>query len=92
MAAYFQLKVVTPQGAAYAGTVRHARIPVENGSVGILAHHAPYVTSSAGGICTVEEQSGKQKAFVVGPGFFTVASNEAAFLTQSFQETAAGTS
>lgn len=85
MAAVFELKIVTPQGVAFTGQVRHARIPVENGSVGVLAHHAPYVTSSAGGPLEIDEPEGKKKIFHVGPGFFTVERNNASFLTESLQ-------
>jgi hypothetical protein len=44
------------------------------------------VTSSAGGLCLLEEPSGNHRTFEVGPGFFTVAANEASFLTESFRE------
>jgi len=82
---FYQLKVVTPQGTVYAEEVRHARIPAENGSVGVLAHHAPFVTTSAGGALEVDEKSGKRQIFRVGSGFFTVAHNQAFLLTDSFQ-------
>jgi len=85
MAAIFQLKIVTPHGIAFTGQVRHARIPVENGFVGVLAHHAPYVTSSAGGVLELDEPEGRKKTFRVGPGFFTVERNQASFLTESLQ-------
>lgn len=81
----YQLKIITPQGTAYQGEVRHARIPAEDGFVGVLAHHAPYVTSSSGGLFEVDEIDGKKKLFRVGQGFFSVAQNNAAFLTDSFE-------
>ncbi len=91
MAAVFELKIVTPHGIAFTGQVRHARIPVENGSVGVLAHHAPYVTSSAGGLLELDEPEGKKQTFRVGPGFFTVERNHASFLTESLQSPSAST-
>jgi F-type H+-transporting ATPase subunit epsilon len=84
MAATFQLKVVTPQGAAYEGTAVHVRIPNEDGFVGILANHAPYVTSSPGGPLEIREPGGSQKTYTTGVGFFEIAHNQAIFLTQSF--------
>jgi len=82
---YYSLQVVTPAGVVYEGKVRHARVPVENGSVGVLANHAPYVTSSAGGPLIIDEENGSQNQMNVGEGFFSVAYNKALFLTSTFQ-------
>lgn len=85
MEPFYRLEVITPQGIAYKGDVVHAFIPAENGFVGVLANHAPYVTSSSGGRFEVREKEGETKKFRVGTGFFEVAKNQASFLTQSFQ-------
>ena len=85
MPAFYRLEVITPQGIVYHGEVIHTFLPAENGFVGVLANHAPYVTSSAGGRLEVRERSGEGKKFKVGRGFFEVAQNKAAFLTQSFE-------
>jgi len=37
MAAPYSLKIITPQGIAYEGTVVHTFLPTESGFVGILA-------------------------------------------------------
>ena len=80
----YQLKIITPQGVVYTGSVTHSRVPVENGSVGVLANHAPYITASSGGLIEVREAGGEEKTFEVGTGFFEVRHNDATFLTQSF--------
>ena len=80
----YKLNVLTPQGQTYSGEAVHCLVPSENGFVGVLANHAPYVTSSAGGRFEVREPNGAEKKFTVGPGFFEVAHNQATFLTQSF--------
>lgn len=80
----FELQVITPQGMPYKAQVVHTRVPVENGSVGILANHAPYITSSLGGKLEVREADGTEKTFSVGAGFFEVNHNLAMFLTQHF--------
>ncbi len=80
----YHLEVITPQGVAYQGEVTHTLIPAEDGFVGVLANHAPYVTSSSGGKLEVRETDGIEKKFRVGAGFFEVAKNQATFLTQSF--------
>ena len=81
---FYELQVLTPQGIALTAKVVHSLVPGENGFVGVLANHAPYVTSSSGGRFEIREQDGTEKKFKVGPGFFEVAHNKAAFLTQSF--------
>lgn len=83
MPASYSLKIITPQGTAYEGTVVHAFLPAENGFVGVLAHHAPYLVSSRGGRMKVREEIGLEKDFQVGPGFFEVNHNQAVFLTQT---------
>jgi len=87
MAASYSLKIITPQGIAYEGTVFHTFLPAENGFVGVLAHHAPYLVSSKGGKMVVKESIGLQKDFQVGPGFFEVNHDQAVFLTQTCSST-----
>lgn len=84
MASTYQLKIITPQGVAYEGAVVHARVPGENGFAGIMANHAPFITSSRGGPLEIREKNGTQKTFTVGSGFFEVKRNQAVFLTQMF--------
>jgi len=86
MAASYSLKIITPQGIAYEGTVFHTLLPTENGFVGVLAHHAPYLVSSRGGKMAAKESIGLQKDFRVGPGFFEVNHDQAVFLTATFVE------
>ena len=83
MPASYSLKIITPQGTAYEGTVLHTFLPTENGFVGVLAHHAPYLVSSKGGKMVVKESVGLEKDFRVGPGFFEVNHDQAVFLTQT---------
>ena len=83
MAASYSLKIITPQGTAYEGTVSHTFLPTESGFVGVLAHHAPYLVSSKGGKMVVKESIGLEKDFQVGPGFFEVNHDQAVFLTQT---------
>ena len=83
MASTYLLKIITPQGVAYEGTVSHTYLPTENGFAGVLAHHAPYLVSSRGGKMVAKEGIGLEKNFVVGPGFFEVNHDQAVFLTQT---------
>ena len=86
MATSYSLKIITPQGTAYEGTVLHTFLPTENGFVGVLAHHAPYLVSSKGGKMVVKESVGLEKDFQVGPGFFEVNHDQAVFLTTTFTD------
>lgn len=83
MAAFYDFKIITPKGVAYEGQVIHALLPGEDGFVGVLANHAPYITSSSGGSLELREKSGAEKKFKVSEGFFEVAHNKATFFTQS---------
>lgn len=85
MQPFYRLQVITPQGITYTGEVIHSFIPAENGFVGVLANHAPYITSSPGGRFEIRAKDNQERKFTVGPGFFEVAKNQATFLTQSFK-------
>lgn len=87
MLPFYRLELITPQGIAYKGDVIHALVPAEDGFVGVLANHASYITSSPGGRFRIREQENPnvEKSFNVGPGFFTIAENQASFLIQSFE-------
>ena len=83
MRPFYNIQIITPQGMQYTGKAVHSLIPAEDGFVGVLANHAPYVTSSPGGWFEVDEKDGAKKKFKVGVGFFEVAGNQATLLTQS---------
>ena len=85
MPPFYRLQVITPQGIAYTGDVIHSLVPAEDGFVGVLANHTPYVTSSPGGRFEIRERTGEEKKFKVGAGFFEAAANHASFLTESFK-------
>ena len=81
----YQLQIITPQGVQYQNEVTHTLIPAEDGFVGVLSNHAPYITSSLGGRIEVREKNGEERKFQVGPGFFEVIANKATFLAQTFR-------
>ena len=79
----YQLEILTPRGRFFSGEVVHTLVPVEDGFVGVLAHHISYVASSQGGRLEARLPSGEIQPFFVGSGFFQILKNEAFFLTQS---------
>lgn len=85
----YSFQIITPQGKAYEGLVEHAKLPAESGFAGVLSNHAPFLTSSSGGELSIREQGGKNRTFLVGPGFFETRKNQAVLLVESFSETPA---
>ena len=81
---YYHLKIITPHGVEYEADVIHTRLPDERGFVGILANHAPYITSSPGGLVEIQLKDGRQEKLSVGSGFFEVMQNQATFLVNAF--------
>ncbi len=81
----YSLEILTPRGRFFEGGVVHTLVPAEDGFVGVLANHAPYVTSSPGGKLEIRLPSGEIKPFRVGSGFFHILENKAFFLTQSVE-------
>ena len=86
MARLFDLKVLTPQGTALKTRVRHLRFPASDGLVGVLAAHAPYLSSSPGGTLSLDLEDGTKKDFHIGPGFFTILEDQALLLTDTWSE------
>ena len=82
----YPLEILTPRGKLFSGEVVHTFLPAEDGFVGVLANHAPYVTSSPGGKLEVRLPAGETRTFRVGTGFFQILKNRAFFLTQSVEE------
>lgn len=79
----YHFEILTPRGRFFEGKVVHLSVPAEDGFVGVLRDHAPYVTSSPGGKVEARLLTGEARPFEVGPGFFQVLNNNALFLTQS---------
>jgi F-type H+-transporting ATPase subunit epsilon len=80
----YTLQIISPKGTEYREEVVHTRLPDERGYVGVLANHAPLITSSPGGRVDVRLKNGETKNFRVGAGFFEVIRNQATFLVESF--------
>lgn len=81
----YHLKILSTQGVHYEADILHALVPAETGFVGVLAHHAPFVTTSSGGTLEITEKNGGIKKFQTGPGFFEVKDNQASLFTESFR-------
>jgi F-type H+-transporting ATPase subunit epsilon len=70
--ASFHFELVSPEKLLFSGEVVQVDVPGAEGDFGVLADHAPMVTTLRPGILTVHGASGEQKIVVLG-GFAEVA-------------------
>ena len=85
--ALFQLSVMTPEKTVYAGKIRSLMAPGEAGYFGILAGHAPFLSTLVQGNIRIKEPDGKSvEFFSTGKGFLEVLNNETTILLSQVQE------
>ena len=70
--ASFHFELVSPERLLFSGEVEQVDVPGAEGDFGVLAEHAPMVTTLRPGILTVHGAGGEQKIVVLG-GFAEVA-------------------
>ncbi|HMA55292.1 MAG TPA: F0F1 ATP synthase subunit epsilon [Pseudolabrys sp.] len=69
--ATFHFELVSPEKLLFSGEVEQVDVPGAEGDFGVLAEHAPMVTTLRPGILTVHGTGGAQKIVVLG-GFAEV--------------------
>ena len=69
--ANFHFELVSPEKLLFSGDVEQVDVPGVEGDFGVLAQHAPMVTTLRPGILTVHSAGGEQKSVVHG-GFAEV--------------------
>jgi F-type H+-transporting ATPase subunit epsilon len=69
--ANFHFELVSPQKLLFSGDVEQVDLPGAEGYFGVLANHAPMVTTLRPGFLTVHVAGGQQKIVVLG-GFAEV--------------------
>jgi len=72
--ATFKFDLVSPEKLLFSGDVEQVDVPGAEGDFGVLAGHAPYVTTLRPGILTVHASGGTQKIVVLG-GFAEVSAS-----------------
>lgn len=85
-AATYRFKMLTPNRTAFDGEVVSVTAPGGAGYLGILAHHAPLITTLLAGELTIRTKDGESRRYRVGKGLLKVAANEAVVLTESVEE------
>ena len=76
--ASFHFDLVSPEKLLFSGEVEQVDVPGSEGDFGVLADHAPFVTTIRPGILVMHRERGAQRVVIgggfaeVGPGGLTV--------------------
>jgi len=81
--AEFTFRLVTPQRIVFEGPVVSIQAPGSEGYLGVLAHHAPLITTLKDGRLEMRDPSGRVTAWHVTGGFLEVSNNRASALADS---------
>ena len=82
MAQQIRLEVVTPKGSVVNEDVDIVNAPGYGGDFGVLANHAPFLSTIKIGTLTFE-QGRKRETLMVSGGFCEVSNNKITFLVES---------
>lgn len=82
MAEKIQLEIVTPKGAALSDQVDIITAPGYGGVFGVLANHAPLLSTIKIGVLEYKKD-GKEYTMMVSGGFCEVSNNKITFLVES---------
>jgi len=80
----FKLHIVTPTQVVYDDTVTSIIAPGALGYLGVLAHHAPLITTLGTGTLTVR-RADESREYQIAGGFLEVSNNVATILCDSFE-------
>ena len=86
MAAKFRLEIVTPQKHVYSGEVESLRVSAYDGSLGILAHHAPMLAELVPGVMYITTEGGIPEIYSITGGFLEVGGNRAIILADAAEK------
>lgn len=64
--------LISPERAVFDGEAESVVAPAFDGLVGILPHHAPFMTLLGAGVLTVRQPGGETSQFQVAGGFLQV--------------------
>ncbi|MGA7973099.1 MAG: F0F1 ATP synthase subunit epsilon [Pseudolabrys sp.] len=79
--ANFHFELVSPEKLVFSGDVDQVDVPGAEGDFGVLAGHAPFVTTLKPGILTVHGAGGEQRMVVLG-GFAEVSADGLTILAE----------
>lgn len=87
MASLFKLTIHTPEATLLSEDVISVTAPGAEGYLGVLAHHAPLITSLTPGKLSIRKADGQMDNYAVSGGFLEVADNHATLLADSCEHT-----
>lgn len=88
MAETFHFALVSPERELFSGDVMQVDAPGSEGDFGVLAHHAPFMTTLKPGVVRIYEEGSVTPVFVRGgfadvtPAGFTILAEEALRLSE----------
>ena len=82
MAEKLKLEVVTPKGVVVSKEVDIVTAPGYGGEFGVLANHAPFLSTIKTGVLTYKS-GGQEETLMVSGGFCEVSNNKLTFLVES---------
>ncbi len=85
MAETIELEVVTPSGPVVSEDVDIVTAPGSGGVFGVLANHAPFLSTIKVGELSYKKQ-GKEYSLMVSGGFCEVSSNKITFIVESCEK------
>ena len=86
MAATYNFKILTPNARALDAEVISIVAPGEAGYLGVLANHAPLITTLSAGDLKVRFHDNRETRYLIGSGLLKVANNTVVLLTESIEE------
>jgi F-type H+-transporting ATPase subunit epsilon len=89
MAKKFKTEIVTPERIVFSEEIESLVIPAERGYLGVLAGHAPLLSTLQPGEITIKGSSKGELHFATSGGFMEVTPGKAVLLTESAEEIAA---
>jgi len=85
MAKLFSLKIVTPDGVFFDGKVSSIVAPGGGGRLGVLANHAPLMTTLVSGPLTFTREDSVKQICQIHSGFMEVLNNDVTICTDAAQ-------
>jgi F-type H+-transporting ATPase subunit epsilon len=83
LATPFHVQLLTPEREVFSGEAVHLYARGSLGYLGVLAHHAPLLTSLEPGVMSIRLPDQSQQHFVVTGGFLEVSANRATVLADA---------
>lgn len=84
----FPLELITPEARVMAENVRSVRAPGIEGSLGVLANHAPLMTALTVGVLKIEHDNGDMEYISISGGFMQVTPDKVIILADTAERAA----